>query len=412
MKKIGLVIFICAIFLIVRFFDFYSQKVSYKLGQIISFSYTFLKDPQTNHFGTQILNTRGLFISLPNDKIFQYGDTVLLLGRVGEKSFFSTKENKMMQQKTLENLSVTKKSETNFFLSLAFVIRQKVSETFYNILPHNEAGLLIGVVFGIRSSMDKSLTDAFRNTGVLHVIAASGTNVTMVGELLLLSLIPFVKRKMAALFTVAGIFFYALIAGFAPSILRAAIMASFAYGAVLFGRQNYSLLALLFAGFLMALIQPDVIFDVGFQLSFLSTIGILFIKPLLDKLLFKRKLFLSDDLSTTTAAQAATLPIMIFAFSSYSLIGLVVNPLVLWTVPMLMILGGAAAIFCLFLPILAIPFLYIAYPLLLYFEKVTTFFDRFSFPLRVENAPIALILGYYCLLLSLILFLKKSKHKT
>ena len=411
MKKIGFILFVCLGILIARFLDFYSQSPTYSLGQPVSFSHTFLQDPQINRFGIQTLYTNGLLIAFSEDKIFQYGDTVVISGIVGEKSFFSTKENRVIKQKVLDKVRVEEKSNPNFILALAFVIRQKVSDTFYSVLPRNEAGLLIGIVFGIRSSMEKELTDAFRSTGVLHVVAASGTNVTMVGEILLLSLIPFVKRRIAVLFTVAGIFFYALIAGLAPSILRAAIMASFAYGAVLFGRQNYSLLALLFAAFLMIIFQPNVIFDVGFQLSFMATIGILFIKPFFDRVKFGQKFFIFDDFSTTTSAQITTLPIMVFVFSTYSLIGLVVNPLVLWTIPILMILGGLAAVFSLVLPILSIPFLYISYPLLVYFEQVTLFFAQYSFPFQLENMPLTLILGYYCILLGVMLHWQKKRHK-
>jgi competence protein ComEC len=412
MKKIGFILFLCFGILTARFLDFYSQSPTYSLGQPVSFSHTFLQDPQINRFGIQTLYANELLITFSEDNIFQYGDTVVISGVVGEKSFFSTKENRVIKQKTLENIMIEKKSDSNFILALAFIVRQKVSETFYHVLPRNEAGLLMGIVFGIRSSMEKELADAFRSTGVLHVVAASGTNVTMVGEILLLSLIPFVKRRIAVLFTVAGIFFYALIAGFAPSILRAAIMASFAYGAVLFGRQNYSLLALLFAAFLMVVFQPDVIFDVGFQLSFMATIGILFIKPFFDRVQFGKKIFLFDDFSTTTAAQITTLPIMIFVFSSYSFIGLIVNPLVLWTIPILMILGGLAAVFSLVFPILSIPFLYISYPLLVYFEQVTLFFAQYSFPFQVEDVPLALIAGYYCVTIGIMLALYKRKNKT
>jgi len=268
----------------------------------------------------------------------------------------------------------------------------------------------MGIVFGIRQGMDSDLLAAFRTTGVLHVIAASGSNVSLVSGFLLATFLAFMKRRVAILFTLAGIIFYAFLSGLDTSIVRASLMAAFSYGALLFGRQNYSVLALYTTGFIMLFVDPEIIGDIGFQLSFLSTFGILILKPLIDNVLFRnRNFFLRDDFSTTISAQVMTVPIMFSAFSAYSLISIPVNLFVLWTIPLLMILGGIAAVASLLFSVFAAPFLYLCLALLLYFENISLAFARYSFPVQIDKTPQVLILGYYIFLASIILFLNKHR---
>src|SRR6185312_6794584 len=123
--------------------------------------------------------------------------------------------------------------------------------------------------------------------GVLHVIAASGMNVTFVSAALLFSLGLFLNRRNALLFGSLGIIFYLFLVGLQPSILRASIMGLLAFGAGLLGRQHIGIFALFVSGYVLLLWQPNFLFDVGFQLSFMATCGIMFMKPLLDHWLAK-----------------------------------------------------------------------------------------------------------------------------
>ena len=174
------------------------------------------------------------------------------------------------------------------------------------------------------------------------------------------------KRRLALLFTGLAVVFYAFIAGFDSSIVRAAIMALITFGALLFGRQSKGLCALFATGWIMVFQNPQMVENVSFQLSFLSTFGILTIKPLLDRIsMLKFLSFLKDDLTTTLSAQIMTFPLIPSGFGIYSLVSLPVNILLLWTVPILMIFGKIAALASLALPLLSIPFVLISYPFLL-----------------------------------------------
>lgn len=293
-------------------------------------------------------------------------------------------------------------------------LREKVTDFFVKTLPPIPAALLLGIVFGIRETLPSDFSNALKQTGVMHVVAASGMNVSMVSGALLVILSRLVRRRVAIVLSIVGIFLYALLAGFEPSIVRAALMASFAFGAQLFGRQQLSVLSLFFAGFLMLFISPLLITDIGFYLSFFATAGILFLKPLLpqqrrdkNKTGFSPRALIMEDLTTTVAAQLATVPLLLLFFGQYSFLSILVNMIVLWTVPILMLIGGIATIVAIIIAPLGQLILYLAMPFLLYFQWVIERFTTVSTSWDIQDIPIPLIIGYYFLLLSVILVKRK-----
>ncbi|HVT00804.1 MAG TPA: ComEC/Rec2 family competence protein [Patescibacteria group bacterium] len=285
-------------------------------------------------------------------------------------------------------------------------IDNRIDDVFYRTIPKDEAALLLGVVLGQKGDFSKQYLNAIQRTGLLHVIAASGMNVTMVTAFLLLLFSGFLKRQYALVITAIFIIFYAGLAGFQASIVRASIMAIFALGAGVIGRQNTSLLALFFAAFLMLFISPPLLTNIGFQLSFAATLGIVLIDPVL-KVMGKNVIF--EDARTTLAAQIATTPILLFYFGSYSPVSVIANLLIFWTIPPLMILGGAASILALISPIIATPFLWLSLPLLLYFKYITILTSSFAFQVQLKSIPWEIIAGYYLILLAIILAVYKKK---
>jgi competence protein ComEC len=156
----------------------------------------------------------------------------------------------------------------------------------------------------------------------------------------------------------------------------------------------------------MLFLWPQFLTDVGFQLSFASTLGIMIIPSLFKKW----ENALSGDFLTTISAQAATLPILLGSFGTYSVWSVVVNALVLWTVPILMILGGFAAIVSfIFAPISKL-LLYLCLPFLVYFQSIVSFFAGLKGSLTVQNLPWQLTVAYYLLLISGLVFVFKKSH--
>jgi len=123
-------------------------------------------------------------------------------------------------------------------------------------------------------------------------------------------------------------------------------MIIFSFGGQLLGRQYSGWFGLWFAAGLMLLIQPHLIFDLGFQLSVLSTGGIMYFQPLIA-----RVPFLTEDITTSISAQLTTTPIILFAFGTYGTLSLITNALVLWMISPIMIVGGIAGLLGLLIPI-------------------------------------------------------------
>lgn len=385
---------------------FFGTDTSYKPGDLLEKQITLLKEPRIQ-FEHQNIRIQDVAVQLLLEPELHYGDTIVIKGKIEENTFMTSKgEN--VKQLVVKNPEIQVISTKNpFILSTAF-IRSKVWGIFSKTIPRDEAGLLYGIVFGGTQGFSKNMTDAFRSTGVLHVVAASGMNVTLVAGFLFAICSRFFTKRVAILISISGIFYYALLAGFEPSIIRASIMASIAFTATLLGRQNQAFLALILTGWVMIMVRPENVLDVGFLLSFTSTLGILFIKPFFDsfKIFLKTKGF-SDDISTTLSAQIGSLPFMGAFFASYSAVSIFVNALVLWTIPFLMILGGLASVCAIVLPWLTFIPLYIALPLLWYFEKTIMFFSRIPV-LQLKNVPISVWIGYYLIIIAFIIMTKKK----
>ncbi len=379
---------------------------SHAAGEVLSAKYTLLDNPKVQ-FGKQIFVIEGVRVYAAPDPQFFYGDTVFIKGKIEERKVLLPKPRSYL---LVSNPQIKKESSSNLFLGLIRVLREKIDAVFSQNLPSNEASLLMGIVFGIRQNISKDLSDALRVTGVLHVIAASGANVSIVTSLLLFGFAAFLGRRASLVLTAFAVIFYAVFSGLAPSIVRASFMALVAMFGMGVGRQNFSLLTLVLVGLIMIIFSPAITSDVGFQLSFASSAGILLIKPTLDNLL-RYKNTLLEDFTTTTSAQIASIPILLTAFGSYSPVSIIVNLLVLWTIPILMVLGGAAAILGLIFPLASVPILYLSYPLILYFEKIVLFFSRLTASFRLEGIPVLITIGYYLMVISMVIFVKNLKQK-
>jgi len=390
--------------LALRFFFFYSNQPQFKDGQKLNFETRILSQPKAsgsqqiftaNYRNEKIKITMGRFPEL------NYGQNVLIVGTIKARAI---NKNALLAM-YFPKIEEVKSGSGLFNVSLKFInnVRQKLISLFSKTLSTPSSSLLMGIIFGIKEQMPKDFTDNLRTSGVFHVIAASGMNVTLIGGFISTFFAFFLKRQIAIGLSILGIIFYALLAGLEASIIRASIMGILVFSAQIMGRQTLAVNGLAFAGFGMLFIDPSLIFDIGFQLSFASTLGILYIKPVLPK-----KSIVGSEILTTVSAQLATLPILLANFGTYSIYSILVNGLVLWTVPILMMVGGLGALVGLILEPLSQLLIYLCYPLLLYFESVVNFFGKMEGKIIIQSLSWEFILGYYFLLSSALLIFRKK----
>lgn len=217
-------------------------------------------------------------------------------------------------------------------------IQSRIKEIF----PEPHASLLIGLLTGDRGTMPEHLLEVFRVTGLSHIIAISGYNITIIITLLSSALfwLP-LKRRFIPL--IIGIIAFTLFTGAGASVVRAAIMGIVGLIALQHGRLKTTHLTVLWTAFFMVLFNPKYLwFDVGFQLSFLAVIGIALFAKTLEKWLgnLTKSALIRESLTVTLAAQIGTLPLSIFTFGQLSLIGPVANLLVAPLIPFAMLFGA------------------------------------------------------------------------
>lgn len=212
-----------------------------------------------------------------------------------------------------------------------------------SVLPEPHASLLAGILFGTKASIPRDFYQALVTTGVLHVIALSGMNisilVTLIGKFT-----GGLGKRPSIVTTIGLIGIFVWFVGASPSIIRAAIMGCLALLASFFGRKNWGLLTLFLSGGVMLIFDFSLIKDLSFQLSFLATFGILLADKKPDfhspKGLLQRFIFiLKENLRTTLSAQIFTVPLIALTFHRISLISPVTNILTEWVITPIMVLG-------------------------------------------------------------------------
>lgn len=230
--------------------------------------------------------------------------------------------------------------------------RQAIGE----ILPEPHAALLTGILLGDDSGLPRTLRDMFRLTGMTHIIAISGFNIAVLIALLDRLIGPLVPRRPAAVVIMVFLALYAVLVGAGASVVRATLMGiAYLAGLRLMGRPTMVVASLFIASFLMTVAQPEALWDVGFQLSFAATLGLmLYAGPWTRHFSRSISSYTTPDVRARTtqivaevaivtlAAQVLTLPLILYHFGRLPLVGIPANFLILPAQPGVMAAGGLA----------------------------------------------------------------------
>jgi competence protein ComEC len=193
--------------------------------------------------------------------------------------------------------------------------KEKLVATVNRILPEPQAAFLGGLLYGARRGIPTDLTEKFNITGTTHIVAISGYNITIIAALLLqIAKNLGLGRKKSFWIALAGILFFVILTGAQASVIRAALMGSLVLLAAQVGRISKITNVLIFAAAAMLVLNPKVLaFDVGFQLSFAATIGLIFLSPILEKYFkkFPSTFGIKESFVTTMSAIILTLPLIL-----------------------------------------------------------------------------------------------------
>ena len=269
-----------------------------------------------------------------------------------------------------------------------YAFKDKALENIYLIFPDPEASLLAGILLGVDTGLPKDLQQAFKDTGTAHIIAISGFNIAIIAGLFFTLFSRVLGQTRGSIVAILGIALYTFLVGADAAVVRAAIMGGISLTIRQLGRRNDGLNALMLSAVIMSIFNPHIPWDVGFQLSFFATLGlILYAEPFQNwavNLITRytspgtaQKLAapISEYILLTLAAQLTTLPIMAYHFKRISLVSLIANPFILPVQPAVMIVGGIAVILSLiWLPLGAVA-AFGAWPFVAYTIRLVELFD-------------------------------------
>lgn len=286
--------------------------------------------------------------------VFEYGttvSTVVLLKADEESSYlrYLRKDSVVAIAQTKSEVELIKEPSPSLLGSL-YKFRDNVSTRINSLFPEPTAGLMNGLLLGLRIQLSDDLKENLKNSGTTHIIALSGFNITIIAGFLLFLARP-LRRNWALVLAGLGILLFVLMTGASSSVTRAAIMGWILLMTMWWGRRRHSMNAVLVAGAIMVLLNPYILqYDIGFQLSLVATIGIITLVPLLTPLLKWLPTVLSEITATTISATLLTLPLVVFHFGGFSSVSLLSNLLILPLIPLVMLVGFVSLILAIMIP--------------------------------------------------------------
>jgi competence protein ComEC len=230
------------------------------------------------------------------------------------------------------DLLVQPKQHRQWHREVLFRAQQKIVTILkHHIQGRRESGLAEALLIGYRDDLDKTLVQAYSNTGVVHIIAISGLHVGLIYTLLLLLTKPLRRTKGRWLrfsLVLISLWLFGFLAGAQPSVMRSVIMFSAIAAGTVLGRNANIYNSLALSAFVLLSYNPFWLWDVGFQLSYTAVLSIvIFFKPIYNWVYLPNKILdgLWKLIAVTLAAQIATTPISLFYFHQFPLLFLVTN---------------------------------------------------------------------------------------
>ncbi len=360
--------------------------------------------------GTEYVIDQNILVSTETFPEYLYGDLVKVSGQLKTPENFITdvgkefdyisylKKDSIFYTMSFAKVSVIERGQGNKIKAGILFVKQRFLDSISTIIPAPESALLGGLLLGTKQSLGEKLQQAFVDTGLVHIIVLSGYNVTIIAEALI-KMFSFLSVSAGIYFGGLAIVLFVIMTGAGATIVRAGIMAILALVARATGRTSDITRALLLAAALMILHNPYILFfDISFQLSFLATLGLIYMSPIFAKW-FKfipERFGLREVISATIGVQAFVLPFILYKMGNLSIVAPITNTLVLPLIPATMFFGFISGLLGLISNILAMPFGFVTYLLLKFEISVVEIFSRLSFAtIKISYLPFIIVLVFY-----------------
>ncbi|WEK21794.1 MAG: ComEC/Rec2 family competence protein [Candidatus Pedobacter colombiensis] len=272
-----------------------------------------------------------------NPLALKYGDELIIPARFSEippplnpaefdfKSWLATQNiyhQTILKQQELVRLNI---NTGNKLIAFALELRAKQVALYRKLIKNDDAFAVAStLILGYRADLSPEMLDTYSKTGTIHALSVSGMHVGLI-YLVLNQLLYFLNRKQITRIikttVILGlIWFYTLLTGLSPSVLRSAVMISVFIVAKLFAKTTNSYNIIAFAAFCLLIYNPFLIWDVGFQLSFLSVLGLIYLQPKIEGWFHPKNTWINKiwgTIAMSLAAQLATYPHSVYYFHQF-----------------------------------------------------------------------------------------------
>ncbi|MBU6142255.1 ComEC/Rec2 family competence protein [Patescibacteria group bacterium] len=351
---------------------------------------------------------------------FRYGDLISVEGSVKrppESSYgdYLAKEG-VVATVQAERIALTAPNAGNPALRFVFAVKDRIHAAYVSLLAPEQAALLSGVTLGMNNDLSPAFLQDLSVSGTRHVTAVSGLHMAILFFVVFSLGAYFFSRTFAAISGLLIVGAFVALTGFSVSAIRAAFLVGVASLAMIVQRKYEPRNALVLAALILTFANPKVlVFDTGFQLSFLAVLAIIYLKPILMRAAGgedRNGLFgLRDALAVTIAAQIATAPILIVQFQNFSLTAFAANMLVVPAVPYVMVSGLVmAAVAAVAMPAAHL-LSFIVAPLAGYVIAAVTITARIAVLFDPDLGTLGMI-GYYAVLFGLIYWFSEPQPVT
>lgn len=350
-----------------------SDHISYYNGHVHTFIGEISQAPVEKNQGWQLtvstLNGKVL-INTNYWPLYYYGDKIKVICRLEKPVSKEFPYDRYLARYGIYSLcyrptiALISRDGGNVLYRFILKIKNRAYELARLSLPEPEVSLALPVVFGGGQAIDDDITDEFRRTGLTHIMAVSGFNVSLLTILIGFGLYALgICRRFVFYITSFLIMTYVMMVGAPASAVRAGVMSLILLLALTVGRMARLPRILLLVASLTLVVNPRLLRDdIGWQLSFLAILGLIYLHPLLQKwgtrITRGKAVWVIEALAATIAAQIATAPVILYNFGQFSIIAPLANLAVVWVIPILTIMMMGALLLTAIFPFLGLIFFF------------------------------------------------------
>lgn len=312
-----------------------------------------------------------------------------------------------------ENIKVISQNNSNVILNKIYQLRHIMKKQINKLLPDDTAGLCLGMLIGDTSGIEENMQEDFRDSNLSHILAVSGANVSyiIVSITYLFNKMCF-RKKLSKIISIFLLILFMLLTGCTASVNRACIMAILMLIADLLYRKSDVYNNLAISALILLIINPYSILDIGFQLSYMGTIGIVFLHDKISNFIKTENKILKyflEMIYVTTCANVAIIPIMMFHFNTVSLTFYFSNILAGPILGIIVIIGFIMFFVSLIFNPLATPIAFILNIMLKFIIKIAEITASIPFPKILITTPSFLFIASWYSIIWTIVYRKRVK---